>query len=126
MLGGEEGKAERAALGSGRAEREELSARGRRKEREGEGKEKENGKKENKERRRKGERKEKMERGRGGNRADAMRPRPATRGGRVRRVQAGFAAWSTAGRPRAHRAERRMGQRVFGTEKRSRDLRFRV
>ena len=118
MLGGEEGKAERAALGSGRAEREELSARGRRKEREGEGKEKEkeNGKKEIKREEEK-ENGRKMERGRGGNRADAMRPRPATRGGRVRREQAGFAAWSTAGRPRARRAQRRMGQRVFRTEK---------
>ena len=101
-----------------RAAKEEGERRG--KEREGEGKEKEkekeNGKKEIK---RKEEKREgrKMERGRGGNRADAMRPRPATRGGRVRRVQAGFAAWSTAGRPRARRAERRMGQRVFGKEK---------
>jgi hypothetical protein len=45
-------------------------------------------------------------------RCDPGRPRAT-----VARKQAGFAAWSTAGRPRARRAERRMGQRVFGKEK---------
>ena len=103
-----EGRSVRAALGSGQSrEGGGPSTRGRRKERERERekkREKENGKKEKKKRE-----------GKGGIRADAMRPRPATRDGRVR--SAGFAAWSTAGRPRVRRAEGRMGQRVIGTEK---------
>ena len=90
----------------------------REREMEGERKEKENGNKKRKEKEKGGEREIERERERkGGIRADAMRPRPAMRDGRVRRLQAGFAAWSTAGRPRARRAERRMGQRVIGTKK---------
>ena len=91
-------------------------ARGRRKERKKRKEKKKMGKRKEREKKKKEGRGKWRER-KGGNRADAMRPRPATRDGRVRRVQAGFAAWSTAGRPRARRAQRRMGQRVFGTEK---------
>ena len=90
------------------------SARGRRNEREK--RKKKMGKRKEREKKKKEGRGKWRER-KGGIRADAMRPRPATRDGRVRRVQAGFAAWSTAGRPRARRAQRRMGQRVFGKEK---------
>ena len=67
VLGGEEGKAERAALGSGRAEREGDRARGVGAERErGKEREKENGKEENgkkkRKRKRRGEKKGKRER----------------------------------------------------------------
>jgi len=109
---GERGRAGRAAHGSregggrvrgvgGERERE----RKRKWEKEKEKKEKKGGER-NKERKR--------ERGAGfaPTRCAPGRPRAT-----VARKQAGFAAWSTAGRPRARRAERRMGQRVFGKEK---------
>ena len=106
MLGEEKG-AERAEREKGEGgegkKRKEKKIMGKRKEREKQKKKKEG--------------RGKWRERKGGIRADAMRPRPATRDGRVRRVQAGFAAWSTAGRPRARRAQRRMGQRVFGIEK---------
>ena len=94
--------------GAGRAEREGGRARG-------VGGRRERGREKRKEKKKMGKKEKKKREGKGGIRADAMRPRPATRDGRVR--SAGFAAWSMAGRPRVRRAERRMGQRVFGTEK---------